>query len=172
MSDSETAPLPPVEPVTGPSAPASSFAPPDFFKGPAPKTADQVTAADEATQSSAVDILVGSLDLIHDRIADATGYGRGPNPDPHAEFPEWGWALSPKELDLWRKVIKFLVKRIKMKDWDLIVAFVGLIVMYAGKGIGFIQWRRGNAAPGRTGAQKELEVPAGALMAGDVEVPA
>jgi hypothetical protein len=158
---------PPVEPMVGP-APASTGPPPMDFLKPVPgKTESPVTPADKETQENAIDIIIGAVDLIHDRAADATGYGKGQNPDPTATEAEWGWRLTQKEIELWRKVIRFLVRRLKMKDWDVVIALVGLMIAEASKVIGFVAWRRAGhvATPGKAGgtAAGDIVIPDGAM---------
>lgn len=168
------------EPFTGPASESSGPPPMDFLKaGQGQTKPDEPDDPKEAvTREGAVDIVVGALDLIHDRIADATGYGRGPNPDLTSEYAEWGWRLNHKELVLWKQIIRFMVKRLKFKDYDVIIAFVGLAIMYATKAVGFVQFRKG-AGTGGVGLDQRAEVaaskvPAGAMsnMAGDVMIPA
>jgi hypothetical protein len=163
-------PTPPAEEtVTGPTLTPKQTVPTEWWKKQAAPTEEPVTPADTATQDSAVDILVGAVDLLHDRAAQATGYGYGPNPDGTGRL--WGWTLTEKEIELWRKVLKFLLRRLKMKDWDIIVALVGLVIAEGSKVMGYLQYRK-NASPVGGDDKRQLvrnspKVPDG-VMGGDL----
>lgn len=160
-------PSPPVpeppseEPVKGPDITPKAEAPVDWWKKPRPEqNVEPVSSADKETQEGAVDILVGSIDLLHDRAADSTHYE--------------GWRLSPKEIELWRKVLRFMLRRLKMKDWDLVVAIVGLVIAESSKVMGYMQFRKSGGIGGATDKRQDVaasKVPAGVFggdLAGEV----
>lgn len=166
-----TSPTPPTEPVQGPATPERPAPPTEWWKKPlipegvpAPES-----RADAETRQEAVDIIVGAIDMLHDNVADRTGYGRGPNPN--GEPGPWGWRLSPKMIQLWVKVIKFLLRRLKMKDWDIVVALVGLAIAYLQMGFGYMEWRRRKTSAGGTEDKGDIvaqqrengKIPAGAM---------
>jgi hypothetical protein len=152
-----TVPEPPVEEtVKGPDTPAKEQAPAEWWRKAKsePGAPEVITAGDKETQENAVDILVGAVDLLHDHAADATHYP--------------GWSLTPKEIELWRKVLRFMLKRLKMKDWDLIVAIVGLVIAEFSKVFGYLSFRKANGGGvDKRSLVKNSKVPAGA-MGGDL----
>jgi len=99
-----------------------------------------MTPEQEATRKEAVDILAGAVDLLHDRAAVYTHYE--------------GWRLTEKELRLWEKVLRFLLRRFDMKDWDIIITLVALVMAESSKLFGYLQFRRQKGAGAKESTDK------------------
>jgi hypothetical protein len=115
----------PQEPISGPPAESLEPAPPAWLNEKVPIPSDAAPSAEEESQAG---ILVSAIDLVHDRIAEATRYD--------------GWRLSEKELKLWQNIIRHYIKYLPMKDWPHLMDIIGLVVMYASKGMGYLAFRK------------------------------
>jgi len=89
----------------------------------------QVTAPSEAEDNSpASDILVDTVAIVHDKAAEVTGYE--------------GWRLTDREIGLWRKILRYLLRSLPVKDWPMIVCFCALAMSEGTKVFGYLKFRK------------------------------
>jgi len=80
-------------------------------------------------------LLLDTVKMIHGWAADESGYE--------------GWRLSGEEVELWRKVLKLILKFLPMKDWPAIAAIVALIVCEGKKFVGWTRYKKAKRGPTR-----------------------
>lgn len=128
MTDAEA------EPITIPdAAPDREDAPPGWLTGdaePASAAAADRAPAETPGGNAAADVLVDLVDNVHDKIAAATQYD--------------GWRLTEKDVSLWRKVLRYLLRSLPGKDWPIAIAVVSLLISESMKLVGYMQYKRAN----------------------------
>ena len=95
---------------------------------PASGTAE--TPKTESENNTIAEIGADAVATIHHRIAEGTGYE--------------GWETTEKEYVMWCKVIAYLLRKLPVKDYPMIVILFSLITVEGSKVAGYVMWRRNN----------------------------
>ena len=80
------------------------------------------------------DIVTDMVELTHDKIAKSTGY---------AEF-----ALDEKEVSLWRRCLRYMLKNLPLKQWPMAIAVMSLIMAEGTKVYGLLMFLKANGKLG------------------------
>ena len=73
-----------------------------------------VHASEPSDGSSLADIVADTVDMVHHKVAVSTGYA--------------AFELDEKELALWRRVLRFLLKSLPLGKWPEAIACMSLIM--------------------------------------------
>jgi hypothetical protein len=138
------APVPPVEPEPEPAREPV----PEFLLHDDAPPPGQSSAAGSPKQVP-TDILVGAVDLLHDKWADGLKIDEGIR-------------LTEKEKSLWKQIFSYLIKSLPSKDWPIVIVIVSLVIAESSKvvlTVRVLRERKGIAAP-RTVAKPAVPVGA------------
>lgn len=128
----ETPPEKPAEIKTGETPPDRDSPPEDWLaKAEREAKEEQKNEPENAgakAPDSLVDITVGAVQLAASQAAKRTGFEN--------------FRLDEEEIAWHKKAFQFLLRNVKSKDFPAVVALMMLLIIWAGKGWDYMQWRK------------------------------
>ena len=119
------------ETIVGPEPTGAETAPPSWLTSDKPilPTDDEPSEAPKGKDDDVgAELAISTIRIAHDKAVEVTGYE--------------GFMLPASMEDHWRKVVRYIFKRVPMKDWPLYMAALGLMVGYGAMVLGYVKHRR------------------------------